>query len=93
MHPYDPRAGYGPPPAAPQAPHAPHGAYPIASPAWQCAFCAYVGPPARGSEVSGAGWVVFILLLLFTCILCPIGLLIREQYVFCPRCLMRGVGS
>lgn len=57
-------------------------------PRYTCPFCGTHEEPQRVSKVSGAGWVVFVLFLLFCCILAPFGLLIREEYDFCPECLV-----
>jgi hypothetical protein len=53
---------------------------------WRCLFCGErVRPVVRG-EISQTGWIVFIVVLLFFFPLCWIGLLMKEEYRFCPEC-------
>ena len=51
-----------------------------------CPYCRSTKLPKLRSKVSTVGWVIFTVLLLTTCILSPIGLLVRENYRFCPQC-------
>jgi len=53
---------------------------------WRCNMCGYMGQPRYTSKVSTGGWVVFVLLLIFTCIFCWIGLLIKDTRQQCPQC-------
>jgi hypothetical protein len=57
---------------------------------WRCGSCGFVGMPAHSSSVSTVGWVVFAFLLICTCLLAPVGLLIREERTWCPHCLKPG---
>jgi len=61
---------------APNAPLAPY----------RCPYCGSGRPPVPRSHVSGAGWFVFTVLLLTTCVLAPFGFLIRTRYRECPSC-------
>lgn len=56
---------------------------------WRCPFCGYVGQPSYGEKTSGAGWAIFVVLLLLCFCLCWLGLLIRERYRYCPNCGQR----
>ena len=57
---------------------------------FRCPYCSSTLPPLYRSEVSGAGWVLFWILLLVTCaLLCWIGLLIRDNYRVCASCGMK----
>jgi len=51
-----------------------------------CPYCRSTRPPKLRSKVSTVGWVMFTVLLLTTCVLSPIGLLVRENYRICPQC-------
>ena len=56
-------------------------------PSFRCPYCKSDEVPVRKSQVSQAGWIVFILMLLFLCLpLCWIGLLIKEEYRVCADC-------
>lgn len=59
-------------------------------PMFKCPYCGFDGMPYVRSKVSGSGWVVFVLLLLFVCpFLCWIGLLIKDDYRVCSCCGMK----
>lgn len=61
-----------------------------APPIWTCPFCRWQGAPVNQSKVSGAGWIVFTLLLIFTCgIFCWVGLLMKERWTACGHCRTR----
>lgn len=51
-----------------------------------CPFCGYDGAPRTQSNISGAGWAVFVILLLFFFPLCWIGLLMKDTYRVCGDC-------
>lgn len=51
-----------------------------------CPFCRSTRPPKLRSKVSTLGWMIFTALLLTTCVLSPIGLMVRENYRICPQC-------
>lgn len=53
---------------------------------FRCPYCGCTAPPFVRRQVSGAGWVVFILLLFFTIIFCFIGLFIQEDVYYCRDC-------
>jgi LITAF-like zinc ribbon domain len=55
-------------------------------PALHCPYCRSYAPPLIKSRVSTAGWVVFVVLFIFTFFFCWIGLLIREDYRVCSYC-------
>ncbi|MDY3552389.1 DUF4339 domain-containing protein [Gemmata sp. JC717] len=52
----------------------------------RCPYCGSSARPYFRQQVSGAGWAVFVILLLFTIVLCFIGLLITEEVAYCPDC-------
>jgi DNA-directed RNA polymerase subunit RPC12/RpoP len=51
-----------------------------------CPYCRSTRPPKLRSKVSTVGWVIFTVLLLTTCVLSPIGLLVREYYRIWSQC-------
>jgi len=51
-----------------------------------CPYCRTTKRPKLKSKVSTVGWVVFTVLLLTTCVLSPIGFLIRDYYRICSQC-------
>lgn len=51
-----------------------------------CPYCRTTKLPKLQSKVSTVGWVIFTVLLLTTCVLSPIGLLVREYYRICSQC-------
>ena len=53
---------------------------------YRCPFCDSPARPVIRQQVSPAGWVVFVLLLIFTIIFCFIGLLMTEEVRSCPEC-------
>jgi|SRR5215213_635270 len=59
---------------------------PVAQVIYRCPYCQSPYPPMVVEKVSGGGWVVFILLLLFCLPLCWLGLLIKDQYRVCATC-------
>jgi len=56
---------------------------------FQCPYCQTTRTPTSRSEVSQAGWIVFVVLLVMTCFLCVIGLFIRDKYRVCSQCKIR----
>jgi DNA-directed RNA polymerase subunit RPC12/RpoP len=58
------------------------------TPVLRCPYCGTVAPVLVRDKVSTAGWVVFVVLLVFVVgiVLCWVGLLIRENYYVCSRC-------
>lgn len=64
-----------------------YGAQPYpTSPVWVCPFCHRPGQLVFVSKVSTAGWITFILLLLFCFPLCFLGLLMKDSRSLCPNC-------
>jgi hypothetical protein len=55
-------------------------------PQFRCPFCQTTSPPIIGSKISAAGWVTFVVLLLFCLPLFWIGLLIKEPVKSCSHC-------
>jgi hypothetical protein len=53
---------------------------------YRCPYCRSDEPPEYRSEISPAGWVVFVLMIAFCLPLCFIGLLMTEQYRVCSDC-------
>jgi hypothetical protein len=54
---------------------------------FHCPFCKTTSRPIVKSQVSTAGWIMFILLLVLLCWpLCWIGLFIKEDYRVCSAC-------
>ena len=51
-----------------------------------CPYCRTTKPPKLKSKVSTVGWVIFTVLLLTTCVLSPIGFLVRDDYQICSQC-------
>ena len=51
-----------------------------------CPYCRTTKPPKLKSKVSTVGWVIFTVLLLTTCVLAPIGFLVRDDYRICSQC-------
>lgn len=54
-----------------------------------CPYCKYNGPPTIEKKVSEAGWVVFVVLLLFCIVLCWIPFVIdglQKEVRKCPSC-------
>jgi DNA-directed RNA polymerase subunit RPC12/RpoP len=52
-----------------------------------CPYCGSDAPPRMKSEVSAAGWVLFVILIVLVCWpLCWIGLLIKDEYRVCRDC-------
>jgi lipopolysaccharide-induced tumor necrosis factor-alpha factor len=58
----------------------------VQTPVWACPFCRASTPPQDRYNVSGGGWVVFFLLLLFCFPLCWLGLLIKDHHRVCGHC-------
>ena len=66
-----------------------HG-YVSSQPQFHCPFCQSTCRPRQQSKVSTAGWVLFVLMLLFLCWpLCWLGLLIKDEYYVCGACGMK----
>jgi hypothetical protein len=55
----------------------------------RCPVCQTYALVAIKRKVSTGGWVVFVILLVFTIILCWVGLLIQEEYRVCSNCGVR----
>jgi hypothetical protein len=53
---------------------------------FRCPYCDSPERPIVRRQVSGAGWAVFVLLLIFTIIFCFIGLFIQEDVRYCRDC-------
>jgi predicted RNA-binding Zn-ribbon protein involved in translation (DUF1610 family) len=53
---------------------------------FRCPFCGSTAHPIVRRQVSGAGWAVFVLLLIFTIVFCFIGLFIQEDVYTCRDC-------
>jgi lipopolysaccharide-induced tumor necrosis factor-alpha factor len=53
---------------------------------FECPYCHTTYPPVTRSQISTAGWIVFVILLLFCLPLCFIGLFIKEEYRVCSEC-------
>lgn len=53
---------------------------------FECPECGSTGPPIIRSQISQAGWIVFVVLLLFFFPLCFLGLLMKEEYRVCTDC-------
>ncbi|MBL0870331.1 MAG: LITAF-like zinc ribbon domain-containing protein [Phycisphaerales bacterium] len=56
---------------------------------FKCPFCSREGPPIVQKQVSGAGWVVFVLLLLFCLPLCWLPFVVsglKEEKRKCVSC-------
>ena len=51
-----------------------------------CRYCGSGAEPITCSQISQAGWITFVLMLLFCWPLFWIGLLMREEYYQCPDC-------
>jgi DNA-directed RNA polymerase subunit RPC12/RpoP len=56
---------------------------------FRCPYCGSREVPVTRSKISAAGWVTFVVLLLFCLPLFWIGLLIKEEYRECYECGMR----
>lgn len=66
----------------------PQPVFVTSAPVFRCPFCQSPYPPFVVQKVSGAGWVVFVLLILLCVPLCWIGLLIKEDHRVCSSCRM-----
>ncbi|MBN1389403.1 MAG: LITAF-like zinc ribbon domain-containing protein [Candidatus Thermoplasmatota archaeon] len=53
---------------------------------FKCPYCGYKSTVLKATKISSAGWIVFVLLLLFFLPLCWIGFLITEKYEVCSKC-------
>ena len=53
---------------------------------FSCPFCHTSVPPRINKQISTAGWVMFVVLILFCFILAPIALFITEDYRSCSSC-------
>jgi lipopolysaccharide-induced tumor necrosis factor-alpha factor len=56
---------------------------------FRCPYCRSTEPPLIYSRISAAGWVVFVVMLLFCLPLFFIGLLMQEEYRVCRVCRAR----
>jgi DNA-directed RNA polymerase subunit RPC12/RpoP len=56
---------------------------------FRCPYCHSDHVPVSRRKISAAGWVVFVILLLFCLPLFWIGLLITEEYRECSECGMK----
>lgn len=52
----------------------------------ECPFCHTDAMPLVRSQISTAGWIVFVVLLLLCFPLCLIALFIKEDFRVCSRC-------
>jgi hypothetical protein len=53
---------------------------------FRCPYCGSTARPIVRRQVSGAGWAVFVLLLIFTILFCFLGLFITEDVYTCRDC-------
>ena len=53
---------------------------------FECPYCGCDSSPARRSQISTAGWMVFVMMILFCLPLFWVGLLITEEYRVCRDC-------
>ncbi|MBN9122217.1 MAG: LITAF-like zinc ribbon domain-containing protein [Planctomycetes bacterium] len=53
---------------------------------FRCPYCGSTEPPIVRRQVSGAGWAVFVILLIFTIVFCFLGLFIQEDVRYCRDC-------
>lgn len=60
-----------------------------AADAFCCPFCQTRHPPIWRSEISTAGWITFVVLLICTCFFFWVGFLIRDKYLICSVCKVR----
>ena len=74
---------------APSSPNLTRVANAPGSVPYSCPYCQTHAPPIWKSEVSQIGWIVFVILLLTTCVFCFAGLLIRDRYRVCSQCGIR----
>ncbi|MFL5342194.1 MAG: LITAF-like zinc ribbon domain-containing protein [Gemmataceae bacterium] len=51
-----------------------------------CKECGSDAPPIHRSQISVAGWIVFVVMLLLCWPLCFIGLFIKDEYSVCGEC-------
>lgn len=56
---------------------------------FECPYCHTDQPPSTRSQISPAGWVVFVAMLFFCFPLFFIGLLMTEEYKVCSQCGVR----
>ena len=56
---------------------------------FMCPYCHSRLPPIWKSEVSTAGWITMVILLVTTCFFFWVGLLIRDKYTVCSSCNTR----
>jgi uncharacterized Zn finger protein (UPF0148 family) len=56
---------------------------------YSCPYCQTRQPPIWKSEVSTAGWITCVLLLVTTCVFFWVGFLIRDKYTVCSSCNVR----
>ncbi len=56
---------------------------------FSCPYCHSRQPPIWKSEVSTAGWITCVLLLVTTCFFFWVGFLIRDKYTVCSSCNVR----
>jgi len=70
-------------------PPIPQQTFPLGQPYYYCHRCKKYVYPVPSSQISGAGWVVFALLLIFCLPLFWIGFLIREAILVCPFCRLK----
>jgi hypothetical protein len=56
---------------------------------FRCPYCRSTARPYVSSQISPAGWVVFVVMILFCFPLFFIGLLMTEEYRTCSDCGMR----
>lgn len=56
---------------------------------FRCPYCGSDETPFLRSQISGAGWAVFVIMIFLCFPLCFIGLLITEEYRVCRDCGVR----
>lgn len=54
-----------------------------------CPYCRSRQPPIWKSEISTAGWITCVVLLVTTCFFFWVGFLIRDKYTVCSSCNVR----
>jgi hypothetical protein len=71
------------PPAVQPAPHRPQAA------GYRCPYCQSPAPPFAMQKISDAGWIVFAVMLIFCFPLFWVGLLMKQDELFCSTCRAR----
>lgn len=73
-------------PPAPPPYHAPQTNHPAHQRGYRCPRCNSNALPIGRAQISEAGWITFVLMLVFCFPLFFIGLLMTEEYRVCPVC-------